>query len=260
MSKPLKTGDRFGRWTLTTTPIDQRVIAYVECICDCGKTRAVRIGNLRRGESKSCGCYNKDIFRAKTALVPGTRFGRLVIIEEAPRRGNRRNTYWLCQCDCGNKHIVCRPKLTGGLIKSCGCLRQEKTAARAKARRNKNPWGHEHAIYKLSSVKTRARDMPYTLTTEDFKKISLGNCHYCGAPPKQIPRDVTLREQGILRNGPDRKDNAEGYTPTNTVSCCSACNRAKYTYSLQELAESTVRRYQHLRDSGLLKELGIDNL
>ncbi|MBO5259973.1 MAG: hypothetical protein J6B26_06295 [Agathobacter sp.] len=52
------------------------------------------------------------------------KFGRLQVIEEAKKRGNKR--MWKCRCDCGNITIVATNTLKSGHTTSCGCLRTEK--------------------------------------------------------------------------------------------------------------------------------------
>jgi hypothetical protein len=32
-----------------------------ECLCDCGKTTTVLMGNLRSGKTQSCGCFNSEV-------------------------------------------------------------------------------------------------------------------------------------------------------------------------------------------------------
>lgn len=55
----------------------------------------------------------------KALDLTGKRFGKLVALERAPSRN--RNTYWLCQCDCGNQTVVQTGNLTRGATRSCGC-------------------------------------------------------------------------------------------------------------------------------------------
>lgn len=56
--------------------------------------------------------------------LTGQRFGRLVVLSIAGR-SKQRNVLWLCQCDCGNTHIVNSPSLVDGKTRSCGCLSVE---------------------------------------------------------------------------------------------------------------------------------------
>lgn len=62
---------------------------------------------------------NKNLIKDLT----GQKFGRLTVIG-IDDKGTRK-TYWLCQCDCGNFKSVRTDSLTGGLIRSCGCLKKE---------------------------------------------------------------------------------------------------------------------------------------
>jgi hypothetical protein len=55
------TGERFGRLTIVraTDRRYQRAILY-DCLCDCGNTVYVRIALLRNGNTKSCGCLQRE--------------------------------------------------------------------------------------------------------------------------------------------------------------------------------------------------------
>ena len=53
------------------------------------------------------------------------RFGRLIALEEGPKKGNR--TTWNCKCDCGAYKNVLTTQLTGKKTQSCGCLQKERT-------------------------------------------------------------------------------------------------------------------------------------
>lgn len=55
--------------------------------------------------------------------IPGTKFGRLVILE-------RRGLKVLCRCDCGNEKEVVARSLKYGTVRSCGCFHREQLAAR----------------------------------------------------------------------------------------------------------------------------------
>lgn len=61
------------------------------------------------------------------------RFGRLMVICNIKRRSNAGTIIWLCRCDCGNLKEIRSGDLVWGNIKSCGCLRIERSK---EARRN----------------------------------------------------------------------------------------------------------------------------
>lgn len=62
--KMLEKGDRFGRLILTgdflKKPSGSGSVLMVAAICDCGKFGWYRIDSIRRGKTKSCGCYQSD--------------------------------------------------------------------------------------------------------------------------------------------------------------------------------------------------------
>src|SRR5579872_4324171 len=54
--------------------------------------------------------------------VLGERFGKLTVIERAPRTPASTNARWLCRCDCGKETFATGTSLRGGRTKSCGCV------------------------------------------------------------------------------------------------------------------------------------------
>ncbi len=55
--------------------------------------------------------------------IRGQRFSRLTIVQYAGRC--RRDSLWLCSCDCGSDVKVTGSNLRSGNRKSCGCLKKE---------------------------------------------------------------------------------------------------------------------------------------
>lgn len=56
------TGQRFGRLVVIgEAERGKSKERLLHCQCDCGKTHTASVSNLRRGNSKSCGCYRKEI-------------------------------------------------------------------------------------------------------------------------------------------------------------------------------------------------------
>lgn len=60
------TGQRFGMLT-AVRPTNQRERRYIvwECRCDCGNVTYVRTGNLKNGNTKSCGCLRDEAKKKK---------------------------------------------------------------------------------------------------------------------------------------------------------------------------------------------------
>lgn len=57
------TGQRFGRLTVTekTDKRNSQGRVMWRCRCDCGKEVLVNTSNLRRGDTRSCGCLHKEM-------------------------------------------------------------------------------------------------------------------------------------------------------------------------------------------------------
>lgn len=125
------TGQKFTRWTV----ISRHEQDYIQpngkkspqwnCICDCGTTAVIVGATLRRGDSKSCGCLKLEKLTHDIDLT-GHVFGKLTVIKRAPdeHKYNRRNTMWLCQCECGTTSTHRQNDLIRNLCSSCGCLSQ----------------------------------------------------------------------------------------------------------------------------------------
>ena len=71
----------------------------------------------------------------------------------------------------------------------------------------------------------------------DFYKIIDNKCYICG---KKNKMDESYNN--IHKNGIDRFNNTEGYTLTNSKSCCSTCNYMKKNYEY----ENFINKYNHL--------------
>lgn len=135
MGRPLVdlTGMRFGRLKVEHRASDKILPSGVHavmyhCKCDCGNEIDVNAGSLKSGKTKSCGCFNRDVVRARTSKnLKEQRFGRLVAIEaiDIILSSGKHKQEWLCQCDCGNKTIVSTNNLLRGHSKSCGCYKRD---------------------------------------------------------------------------------------------------------------------------------------
>ena len=116
------TGQRFERLVVVRRVDNNRHGQPMwECRCDCGAERVVNGGNLCHGHSRSCGCLAREVASKRELIdLTGRRFGRLTALRRAENL--RRQTRWLCRCDCGNEKIIHGSHLQSGHTMSCGCL------------------------------------------------------------------------------------------------------------------------------------------
>jgi hypothetical protein len=64
------TGRKFGRWTVICCVGKKKRQYLWKCLCDCGNQKYVTSAVLKKGQSKSCGCYHLDKVR-ELKLPPG---------------------------------------------------------------------------------------------------------------------------------------------------------------------------------------------
>jgi len=136
MKKLDLTGKKFGRLIVLKEVGRTKFGSVVwECICECGVKKNVSSGSLKRGNTKSCGCFRKekniDISRKNIIDISGQKFNRLTVIEYS--HSKNRQSYWKCLCDCGNEIITRSNSLRSEHTKSCGCLMKEISAKNGKS-------------------------------------------------------------------------------------------------------------------------------
>lgn len=130
-----RTGQKLGRLTvLERAGSDKWGTALWLCKCECGsKPKIISGSNLRN--TRSCGCLQDESrkktgkFKGKAKDITGQKFGKLTALR---RKGSNKEGHalWECQCECGSDPITVtgkRLRLKNGAVKSCGCLKIEKS-------------------------------------------------------------------------------------------------------------------------------------
>lgn len=124
-------GQVFGRLTgLERTGTDKGGNALWKCLCECGNTVVVRSYDLLNGNTKSCGCLQRQLMsERRSSTLIGKFFERLLVQK---RKGSDKygKALWECLCECGKIVIVSSNHLLNGNTKSCGCLRKEKLSGK----------------------------------------------------------------------------------------------------------------------------------
>lgn len=239
----------FGRWTvLEYGYTDRKGYNCWKCRCHCGQIKIIRGVYLRSGDSKSCGCLQRErTVEASRGDLTGKRFGRLFVLGYAYTKG--KIAYWLCLCDCGNTKIICSGSLTQRCTKSCGCLQKEMaTKLCIKNNPGTRLFKGEAAfnrVFKQYQRNAQNRGIPFLLTKIEFRILAGGNCNYCGPEPSTLT-SLKICNGQYIHNGVDRVDNSKGYIKGNVVSCCGTCNRMKMDRTQKEFLLYIKRIYENL--------------
>lgn len=110
------------------------------------------------------------------------------------------------------------------------------------------------SVYKLN-IKTlygryvrhaRNNEREFSLTLEDAIRLFQSNCYYCNQVPSNIVFPTKPQQNNFIYNGIDRMNNGEGYTHTNSISCCSKCNFIKGKINKDEFLQLVNSIYIHL--------------
>ena len=148
----------------------------------------------------------------------GMKFGRWTVkswIESTPSKGNLMR----CECECGAEKIVAAHYLARGESRSCGCLRNEKTAERSK----------RHGLSKRGDIKRH-----FTIYHDMLKRChspSRGHPRYQGRGIQVCDRwrfgeggvngltlfVLDMGEPPTIKHTLERQDNEKGYSPDNCV-------------------------------------------
>lgn len=127
-------GNTYGYLTvIARAENDKEGRAQWLCQCKCGNQVTVRGKALRNGNTKSCGCYQKE--RAaqsnmdRVGSLVGKKFGKLTVICEngfITHASGKRSRIYYCECDCGNIVPAAQHQyLAYGDLTSCGCIRSK---------------------------------------------------------------------------------------------------------------------------------------
>lgn len=191
-----------------------------------------------------------NIMGRPSKITIGNRYGRLVVTN-VEGLGAGKHAVAICQCDCGNVTKVSSHLLKK--IKSCGCSQYDLNFIKKRDADSYNCLPKGEAMmnsYFHSYVNAaKKRNLPFTLTKQQFIDLTSMSCHYCGAEPtyKMLYKKDgrPMHNGGIVVNGVDRMNNTDGYSLENSVACCSECNFAKHARS----KESFVAHCQRVVDN-----------
>jgi hypothetical protein len=142
--------------------------------------------------------------------LTGKKFNRLTVLELGERKYNKN--HWKCKCECGNIKDIESYALRKGIIKSCGCLLQE---------RYKNAISyvttHGDAGTRLYSIYKHMKRRCYEKTNISYKNYGKRGIRVC----KEWKDNYETFRDWALKNGYsddlsiDRIDGNKNYSPDN---------------------------------------------
>ena len=97
------------------------------------------------------------------------KFGKLTVLELAYIKNHQ--SYWLCQCECGNQKIIRGIDLKNGATKSCGCLRLKNNSIV----KNYNP----KANRRLKRIYYYMKERCYNPSSQNYKNYGNRGIEIC---------------------------------------------------------------------------------
>lgn len=113
-------GKKFGRLTAIKFSRMQKKIAFWLFRCDCGNEKEINKYSVFFGDSKSCGCYLKEVIsKTNTKDLTGQKFGFITVIKKTVKVSGTWK--YQCVCKCGQETEITGANLSRGNTTSCGC-------------------------------------------------------------------------------------------------------------------------------------------
>lgn len=140
--------------------------------------------------------------------------GRLTVVALLDDLNKAKQRQWLCNCTCGNTHIVTTSTFNGGKTTSCGCYARELSAERIR-QLAKHGLSRTKVYRAWQDAKSRCYDQTHKeyerygakgiYMSDEFLNNPVAWCDYLGNPPDDTPRKWSV----------DRIDPNKGYERGN---------------------------------------------
>lgn len=205
------TGKRYGRLTIIKELPGVRkpggsIQRIMECRCDCGVVKPLRISDIRSGRTTSCGCYMRQVSSESNAMNVeiGTKRGFMTLLKETDKVTKYKKDggmsssirYVMVKCDsCGDiEEMTLHRFITESQPIHCGCLTSKTTMGRLNSKEmiierynsleilkeldEVEYYTHDGVIYKQRMVECRCECG--SVDSYKYKDLLLSNIKSCG--------------------------------------------------------------------------------
>lgn len=222
------TGLRFGRLLVVKfVGLNKWNKSIWACKCDCGSEVDATSANLKNGNVRSCGCFQRE-FSSKRHLIDltGKRFGRLIVLSKSSRMGNRNEVMWDCICDCGNRTTILGRSIREYRTISCGCYHSDVVAKQHTTHGRSKTAEYRYALVNKRRENKIIFDSKWTDEMEKSLRDFFKKCVICN-------KDSQLSTDHVH---PLTKGN--GLIPGNAIRLCKTCNSRKSQYNPENLPKT----------------------
>ena len=172
-----RTGQKFGR----LTAVEYLGRSKWRCKCECGNEVITTGTALKRGDTKSCGCYQKDrMTELHLDDKTGRKYGLLTVVKY------EGHGMWFCKCDCGNTTTIRTQYLEKYKTPSCGCVVEER---KRKANLLGRTFGRLTVIENVGVGSWRCRCDCGNETVVSSCNLLKGNTKSCGCLKTELQRE-----------------------------------------------------------------------
>jgi hypothetical protein len=188
----------------------------------------------------------------------GRKFGRLTVIGLSEKKSGRKS-YWVCECDCGNKKLVRSDSLKSGQVQSCGCLKAEQNKINlCRTTHGDTPTGAHKRLWQIWQGMKQRTSNPNKKSYDRYGGRGVTVCKEWSESYVAF-RDWALASGYADNLSIDRIDNNGNYEPSNCrwATFREQCNNRRSnvliewdgrTQNIQEWADETGLPYQILHD------------
>lgn len=224
-------GQVFGNLTVRDVSDTGRGARFI-VKCNCGNQISIHAHKVINGFSKSCGCQKLSGIKSHTdgqrLQLEGKRFGKLVV-ENIDIFYHRKQSYWICKCDCGKIKSIRGTHLQAGKITSCGCIRRGKINSKWK--------GYEEIsgkfFYKIKQMAIK-RNIVFDVTIEQIWDLFIKQNRKCALSglPLNFPTIVGANDG---TSSLDRIDSDKNYSIDNVQWLHKDVNNLKWDFTQKEI-------------------------